>query len=249
MMDSILSYSLRSDIGTRDEQQDYAVCHYEQDFFAAVVCDGMGGLNGGFVAGKCAAETLSELIKSRDKTENISSFLLRSVDILDEKVSSLKDESGEKLNAGTTLVAVVIEKGLLYWLSVGDSRLYLMRQNELVQATRDHNYSLVLNSMPQGYVPTEEDYSKKDALISYIGMSGIEIMDISNNPVSLVKNDIILLTTDGLFKALTDTQIKSILSQNNSTEEISKELLAAAEKNAPDSRDNITFVFIKIKGE
>lgn len=248
-MNLILNYSLRNDIGTRDEQQDYAVCYSEPNFFAAVVCDGMGGLNGGYAAGKCAAETMIDLIKTRDKAENISNLFLNSVDILDERVSNLKNLSGERINAGTTLVSVVIEKGYLYWLSVGDSRLYLMRQNELVQATRDHNYSLVLNSMPQGYIPTQEEVLKKDALVSYIGMSGIEIMDISRNPILLVENDMILLSTDGLFKALTDIQIKSILTQNITAEETAEELLAAAEKTAPDIRDNITFVFIKFKGE
>lgn len=248
-MDLMLNYSLRNDIGTRDEQQDYAVVYSEPNFFAAVVCDGMGGLDGGYAAGKCAAETMVDLIKTRDKTESISNLFLNSVDILDERVSNLKNRSGEKIDTGTTLVSVVIEKGYLYWLSVGDSRLYLMRQNELVQATRDHNYSLILNSMPKGYTPTQEEILKKDALVSYIGMSGIEIMDISRNPVLLVENDIMLLTTDGLFKALTDTQIKSILTKNNTVEETAEELLSAAEKTAPDSRDNITFVFIKFKGE
>lgn len=246
MLNLKLSYSLKSDMGTRDEQQDYALCYYEGGCFAAVVCDGMGGLSGGILAAKCAATTFIELVKSRDKAEDVSSFFLRMVDILDEKVSSLKDASGEKLNAGTTLVAVLIEKEKLYWLSVGDSRLYLMRNNELIQATRDHNYSLLLNSIQPGDTAS---VLRKDALISFIGMGGIRIMDISKNSVSLVENDMILLTTDGLFKSLTDSQIKSVLVKNNNTEKTSEELLALAKKNSPISRDNITLVFTKIKGE
>ena len=245
----MLSYSLRSEIGTREEQQDYAACLNEKNLFVAVVCDGMGGLEGGYAAGKCAAETFIDIIKKRDKTESIPSLLLRSVDILDEKVSNLRGLSSEKLKSGTTIVAVIIENGMLYWLSVGDSRLYLMRQNELVRATRDHNYSLIIDSMPQGYIPTEEEIQKKEALVSYIGISGIEIMDISRNPVSLIKNDKILLTTDGLFKSLTDEQIKLILSNDSGTENVADNLIEAAIRNAPNSRDNSTFVFINFKGE
>lgn len=245
----MLSYSLRSEIGTREEQQDYAICFNENNLFVAVVCDGMGGLEGGYAAGKCAAETFMDIIKKRDKTESMPSLLLRSVDILDEKVSNLNGVSAEKLNSGTTIVAVIIKNGMLYWLSVGDSRLYLMRQKELVRATRDHNYSLILNSMPQGYIPTEEEIQKKEALVSYIGIGGIEIMDISRNPVSLLENDKILLTTDGLFKSLTDEQIKLILSNDLDAENVADNLLEAATKSAPNSRDNSTFIFINYKGE
>lgn len=248
-MNSLINWLSKSDIGTREEQQDCSICYEEKELFAAVVCDGMGGLNGGSTAGKCAAEGLVQLIRNRENRESIPDLFLRSIDILDERVSQLKNEFGEKQNAGTTIVAVAIEKNKLFWLSVGDSRLYLMRQNELVQATRDHNYSLVLESMPGNYVPDENEQLKKDALVSFVGMGGIEIMDISRNPVMLIKNDIILLTTDGLYKALTDKQIKEILIQNSNVREIVDELMAQAKKASPDSLDNTTFVLIKYRGE
>lgn len=236
---------MKTDIGTREEQQDYAVCINEPGLFAAVVCDGMGGLDGGYAAAYNAAECLAEIIRKRDGTESISDLFFRSVDILDERVCALKNEKGEPAKSGTTVVAVVIENGNLYWLSVGDSRLYLMRGNELVQATRDHNYSLVLESLPEEYVLTPEDIAKKDALVSFIGVGGVEIMDISNNPVPLIRDDVILLTTDGLFKALTDEQIKSIVNNSENIDSAACELLAQAEINSPQSRDNITFVLIK----
>lgn len=244
-MESMLSYSMKTDIGTREEQQDYALCINEPNFFAAVVCDGMGGLDGGYAAACNTAECLAEILKKRDKAESISELFLRSVDILDERVCALKNEKGEPAKSGTTVVAVVIENGNLYWLSVGDSRLYLMRGNELVQATRDHNYALVLESLPKEYVPTQEDISKKDALVSFIGVGGVEVMDISNNPVQLVKDDVILLTTDGLFKALTNEQIKSIIINSENSDSAACELLNQAEINSPQIRDNITFVLIK----
>lgn len=244
-MESMLSYSMKTDIGTREEQQDYALCINEPGLFAAVVCDGMGGLDGGYAAAYNAAECLAEIIKKRDGAESISDLFLRSVDILDERVCALKNEKGEPAKSGTTVVAVVIENGNLYWLSVGDSRLYLMRGNELVQATRDHNYALVLDSLPKEYVPTQEDISKKEALVSFIGIGGVEVMDISNNPVSLIKDDVVLLTTDGLFKALGNEQIKSIICNSESTESAACELLSQAKINSPQSRDNITFVLIK----
>ena len=240
--------ALQSVIGTREEQQDYATYKQTDSCFVAVVCDGMGGLEGGYVASKCAAETLVRIIEEKNADETIPQVLLRSVDVLDEQVFGLKDNQGKRLNAGTTLVAVVIENDKVYWLSVGDSRLYIVRDKEMVQATRDHNYSLVLDSLPSNYIPTEEELSKKEALISFVGMGGIETMDLSNNPLFLQHNDKLLLTTDGLFKALTDEQIKSVIEKELSPELTVKELINQTEMYALEGRDNTTVIYIKIKG-
>ncbi len=247
MKNNRYEYAVRSVIGTRPEQQDCVDVLAEDSAFTAVVCDGMGGLEGGYKASKTVVDTLIEFIKNRDRSEPISSLYYRSIDILDEQVFSLIDSEGEKLNSGTTVVSTYIENDLLYWMSVGDSRLYILRGDDIVAATRDHNYFLTLNAMPEGFVPTEDDIAKGAALISYIGMGGVSIMDISNNPVALVPGDYILLTTDGLFKALDDEKIKEIIRSEQSVNVTADRLLAECEINAPETRDNISFVLISVK--
>lgn len=242
----IFDFTQKSEIGTRETQQDYALCYSEGNFFSAVVCDGMGGLEGGAIASRSAAELLMDFVKKRDPNESIPDMLLRSVDVLDEKVFNIKDEFGEKIRAGTTIVSVVIEGRNLFWLSVGDSRLYIMRQSEFIQATRDHNYNFILKNMPEEYCPTPEEIEKKYALISFIGIGGIEVLDVSQNPLQLMENDVVLLTTDGLFNSLTDKQIHSVLMKESSLEERADELLRMVKKESFDNRDNITFVIIQI---
>ncbi len=239
--------AIRTDIGTRDEQQDAVETYAECGALAAVICDGMGGMSGGSLASQVASKEMIEIIKKRDEAESIPELFLRSVDILDEKVSSIIDSDGKKMNAGTTIVSVFIKKNRLYWMSVGDSRLYICRGNDMLQATRDHNYFLSLSTQNDEYEPLEEELEKGAALISFIGMGGIEIMDISTNPFELRGGDKLLLTTDGLFKALSDDQICKILS-DYTAEKISvvaDKLLEAAVNAAPDMRDNISFVLIQ----
>ncbi len=240
-------YAVRSVIGTREEQQDCVEVYCEDLAMLAVVCDGMGGMEGGQLASNTVVSTLIELFKERDRSEPISSFYLRSIDILDEKVVALIDSEGARLNAGTTVVSAYIEKYFLYWMSIGDSRMYLLRGDDIVAATRDHNYFLTLNAMPESFVPTADDIAQGSALISYIGMGGVSIMDISNNPIALVPDDYILLTTDGLFKALTDEDIKNTIRSDITVAEKADKLLEMAEKLAPESRDNISFVLISVK--
>lgn len=239
--------AMRSVIGTREEQQDYATYKETADCMVAVVCDGMGGLNGGSVASKLASEIFIDMIEQKSDDENIPQVLLRSVDIMDEQIYSLKSDQGVKLNAGTTFVAVVIENDKVYWLSIGDSRLYIMRDGEFIQVTRDHNYDLILNSMPKDYVPSADELDKKEALVSFIGIGGVEIMDLSHNPIKLMPGDKLLLTSDGLFKALTDEQIKSVLDESLVAEETVDRLIKESEKYSKESRDNTTIVLIDVK--
>ncbi len=241
------AYAMRCDIGTREEQQDAIDLFDEENDLAAVVCDGMGGLDGGRMASTTTASELLRMLKNKAPEENIADLFIQSIDILDEKVLSFLNEEGEKLNAGTTVVSVYIERNQLNWMSVGDSRLYILRGNDMLQATRDHNYFLTMKSMNASFKPTEEDLKRGDALTSFIGMGGISIMDISTNPLQLYPKDCLILTTDGLTKALSDRQIQMIMQTDGSVEERADRLLEAAKIAAPDSRDNTSFILIEVQ--
>lgn len=244
-----VDYTLKSDIGTRDEQQDTIRVVINNSYFAAAVCDGMGGLNGGAAASKLAADVFGDMVIDNIKTgEKCAAELLVScVDAMDEQVFNLRDGDGVRLDAGTTVVSVIIDDGNLYWMSVGDSRLYMLRGDEFVQATRDHNYFLSLSEMPEDYIPSDEDVAKGEALISFIGMGGVEVFDASKNPVKLYENDCILITSDGLFKPLSDIRIAEILKSSDDLEYISRTFIEECEKSSPDVRDNISFVLIKMR--
>ena len=238
-------YAVRSVIGNRSEQQDCVGIVPENESLCAVVCDGMGGLNSGSSASTVAVEVMTDIFKKINDDDAIPEALMNSVDILDEAVFMLTDETGNRLESGTTIVCVIIRNKELFWMSVGDSRLYLIRNDELVQATRDHNYELYLDSVSETYTPTEKDLEMSQALISFIGMGGISVMDVSSNPIELIKGDVILAASDGLYKALSDDEIKRIIKSYDDVEKSADEMLSAAEKAAPDTRDNTSFILIK----
>ncbi len=244
-----VDYAIKSDIGTRDEQQDTIGVAVNGSYFAAAVCDGMGGLNGGAAASKLAADVFTDMVLDNIKSgeKSATELLMSCVDAMDEQVFNLRDADGVRLDAGTTVVSVIIDGGNLYWMSVGDSRLYMLRGDEFVQATRDHNYFLSLSEMPDDYIPSEDDVAKGNALISFIGMGGVDVLDVSNNPVKLYENDCILITSDGLFKPLSDVRIAEILKSSDDLEYISRKFIGECEKSSPDVRDNISFVLIKMR--
>lgn len=242
---------MKSIIGTRDEQQDFACLRLDDKKVFAVVCDGMGGHQNGGLASFTASETLLELYERKDPLEPYSVFFQNVVHVLDENVYGLKNDRGKKLGAGTTLVAAAVEGDELTWLSVGDSRLYILRKNECVQVTRDHNYLLELERLKQEKKITESKYekelSKGESLISFVGMGGISIHDINLKPFVLSPQDTLLLSTDGLHGTLTKDEILLCLNQSDA-QEAARELLDKVESKENKYQDNTTFIVIKYEG-
>ncbi|MDR2591049.1 MAG: SpoIIE family protein phosphatase [Oscillospiraceae bacterium] len=240
----ILSKSI---LGTRDEQQDAYYANSSDGRTFAVVCDGMGGSLGGAAASSTAVTKIRELVSSKKPDETYPMFFIRVIDILDEEIVMLQKQKNTK-GAGTTIVAVIIENKELHWLSVGDSRLYIIRQNEIAKVTRDHNYALSLehfyNDEHNSSVILKEE-QRKDALISFIGIGGVKIFDVNNTAFSLIDNDIILLTTDGLTNLVNDDEIYQILINENINSSFEK-LFELAESRANGVQDNTTCVLIKV---
>ena len=114
-----------------------------------------------------------------------------------------------------TVVAVVIENNKMYFLSVGDSKIYILRDNEILAVNREHNYRLSLDEkLKKGQITKEQYIAEEDqaeALISYLGMGNVSLMDINNEPFILQENDIVLLCSDGLYKRLPDKDIMQII--------------------------------------
>lgn len=239
-----------SDIGSREEQQDCVFARvYGHSAFCAV-CDGMGGLNDGAAASRTAAQTAVSEYERMRESETPVEFFSGLVDKLDQAVSSLKNKSGLPLNAGTTICAVITENGALNWFSVGDSRIYIFRGDEAVRITNDHNYKQELDAMLAAGKISGEVYAcelpKAQSLTSFIGMKGVRLFDVNKSPLPLQPGDAVLLTTDGLYKCLSDEEISAVFRRGGTALSAAKELLrSAAEKT--ENRDNTSFVVILYK--
>jgi serine/threonine protein phosphatase PrpC len=235
--------SASSVAGSRREQQDSFRVRESEGRIAAIVCDGMGGLADGALASKTAADKFIELYAGKAPGVCWTDFMVGAVRELDECVYKLSDARGVRLRAGTTAAAAVIDGDKLCWLSVGDSRLYIARDGETQRVTRDHNYFLTLNSAK---TLTREQYEAEakrgDALISFIGMGGIDVMDVNSLPLTLLPGDALLLTSDGLYKAVREDEIGRILC--DSLPDKAQRLTYLSESSGP-RRDNTTCIVIK----
>ncbi len=215
----------------------------------AVVCDGMGGMADGGRAAQTGTKMMCEDFQNIEKAEtvNIPNFLETEVRRIDQVIAGFPKENGN--GSGSTIVAVIAEDNQLYWVSVGDSRIYSMRGNELRQLTTDHNYLLRLSQMvANGEMSIEEArmQPQKEALISFLGIGGLELIDLSVTPMELNPGDAVLLCSDGITKTLQDGQIQEIM--NSPTSSMTKKaetLVLAAVRGNPHSQDNTSAAILQ----
>lgn len=251
---ALFEVAIISVIGSRKEQQDCVGYEIKPDEGLVVVCDGMGGHNGGQLASSIAVDMLIKKYLDVYPCDCLPHVLLDTIEKTDRKIASLNDEDGVPMQAGTTIAVVVVRGKTLHWISVGDSRIYLFRDGELVQVTEDHIYQTVLDEKRERGLIDENDYEMEllqgEALVSFLGVNGIPKIDANVNPLPLLKDDKIILMSDGLYKLVPDEEIGRILSNFNNIEDASKALDLKAQrisKNHNVDRDNMTVAIIKIK--
>lgn len=210
-----INMGISSILGTRKNQQDTVFGNVDGKRTLAVVCDGMGGMNGGEIASQTAATIIIDDFYKEYPIADMQTFLYKEAKKMDTAVNNLTDEDGKPLKGGTTVVAVVIEENEMYFLSVGDSKIYILRENQIMAINREHNYRLSLDERLKYGQITEAQYraeeNQAEALISYLGMGNVSLMDINNEPFILQENDIILLCSDGLYKRLSNREIFEII--------------------------------------
>lgn len=236
-------------IGTRKNQQDSLYLNCIPKGSIAIVCDGMGGMEGGELASQTAVQILAEDFEIETK-ENIPDFYCREAEKMDQAVAGLMNESGKKMHAGTTIVSAIITEDKLYWLSIGDSRIYIIRGSEFVQVNQEHNYKMYLDSELEAGRISESDYQERlvkgDALISYLGIGNVSLMDINQIPFLLQGGDVILLCSDGLYKRLNDAEMLEIIKYElPDVEAAAKELTRIVMEKTIGSQDNTSVILMQ----
>lgn len=242
-------------LGTRDYQQDYAYFYTDKRDVLAVVCDGMGGLEGGERASRTAVEQLAGDYRKAGDIRNVPEFLTQEARRMNQAVRGLKDKKGHSLHAGSTLVAALFKENQMYWVSVGDSRIYLIRGNKIHSINREHNYRLSLKSQLENGSITREFYEKEektpqaDALISYIGIEQLRLIDVNASPLLLQPGDMVMLCSDGIYKSLNDTQVWAMARDNDLDMYIASDRTTAmALRYGARGQDNTTVILLKYLG-
>ena len=207
----------------------------------AVVCDGMGGANGGNIASKIAVEVIGSRIRDGYHESSSVEHLLTSAMATANAGVYDRAQREEALNGmGTTVVAVIICEHTAYISHVGDSRLYLYREGNLRQITRDH--SVVQELVESGQITAEEarSHPRKNYITRAVGVVSEEYGEYDE--LDLLSGDRLVLCTDGLTNELMAEHMCGPLGLP--AEDAVEALIRAALNNG--GKDNITVALMDI---
>ncbi len=235
----------KTDIGmVRSSNQDsYAAGELSDGTAWAVVCDGMGGANGGNIASANAVKIISEYISSSYhegmKSNSIKTLLQSSICGANVRLYDMSRTIESLKGMGTTVVSVIISSGIAHIAHAGDSRAYIFREGKLIQITKDH--SMVQSMLDKGQITADEakNHPNKNLITRALGVS--DDIEIEYNEIVCEEKDCILLCTDGLTNFVNDKQIEDVLSNINFYEYPQK-LIDTANNNG--GGDNITIVLL-----
>lgn len=202
------------DIGKRDYQQDSfgQTAVLRNTGILAVLADGMGGLSGGErVSQKIVMEALT--FGSTLQANQVPTALPGMVAGINRAVNQMLGPKG-LYTSGSTVVSALITGNALRWISVGDSRVYLYRDGQISQLSRDHD--LLQDWMPdilEGKRSMAEALRDPNGrkLTSFIGMGELRHVDYNRTPIPLLPGDRVLLMSDGVYGTVSDAEMAAIL--------------------------------------
>lgn len=195
--------------GGREKNEDRMGYSYTRDAVLLALADGMGGHPQGEVAAQIAIQTLSECFEkqAQPSLDNVSGFLAEALMAAHEAIVAYGNRHAMLDNPRTTLVAAVVQRGYVQWIHSGDSRLYLVRDGQVLQRSRDHSYA-----EKQIRVRGQGDPMNRNILFTCLGSPVAPLFDVSD-PIYLHEGDRVMLCSDGLWSELGDAQIAEQLAQ------------------------------------
>jgi len=238
------------EIGARPSQQDSIGISDLLNFkfmshggSVGVLADGMGGYEDGKLSSETAVNAFLEAYGQKTVEEPIRDALMRALFAANDAIIRLAPDGAPAKKTGTTLVAIVIHEGELHWISVGDSRAYLARDETIVQLTTDHIYATELQREVQKGTLSQEDalaHPDREVLTSYVGHGDLTDIDCSLKPVRLRPDDTIILCSDGLYRAISTDDILESLEGH--PQEIADRLMRRALDAKIPRQDNVSAV-------
>jgi len=223
--------------GGRERNEDRMGYAYTREAGLFVLADGMGGHPEGAMAAQLALQTFSAYFQkaANPTVGEVPEFLSSALMAAHHQIIRYAAEKGMLDTPRTTLVASVMERGHMHWIHCGDSRLYVVRDGQLVTRTRDHSYM-----EQQAHLGRSTEHINRNILFTCLGSPAKPVYDISG-PLQLHEGDRVLLCSDGLWGTVKDQEIVTELS-NAPLEQSVPELVEMALKRGGQRCDNVTVV-------
>jgi serine/threonine protein phosphatase PrpC len=231
--------------GAREENEDRMGYCYTRGAGIFLLADGMGGHPQGEVAAQLALQVVSTLFQKEARPElpDVADFLVTAVMAAHGRIRRYAMEKDLPDTPRTTIVVAVVQAGLLSWVHCGDSRLYLVRQGELLARTRDHSFLEHRRDDAAAAALKLPQKVSRNILFTCLGSPTQPVVEVTG-PVALQQGDKLMLCSDGLWGSLSDADIVYHLSRQP-VGEAAPDLVENALRKAGGGSDNVTCIAVE----
>lgn len=229
--------------GGRKNNEDRMGYCYTRGSSIFMLADGMGGHPQGEVAAQLALQVISAMFQKQAQPQlpDVAAFLEAALLAAHRQILGYAIDKGMADSPRTTLVVAVVQAGLVTWIHCGDSRLYLVRQGELLARTRDHSYLEQRQGSAAGAKLTAP--VNRNVLFTCLGSPTKPLFDLSA-PIALQQGDRLMLCSDGLWGSLSDADIIYHLAYKVVGQAV-PDLVEKALRTAGERSDNVTVIALE----
>ena len=217
------------------------VDNMQRDTYLYAVLDGMGGENYGEYASMIAAKSLVKYISS-DIRRTIYEYIQNANKLICDEIIKNKG-----IRSGTTLALLYLRESKAFAYNIGDSRIYLCRNDDLYLLSEDHTEAQHLINTGRLDEESARHHKSKNILTQHLGIfpSEMKIEPFVSDEIKLKRNDMFMVCSDGLTDMVSDDDIREIMVRADlDVPGIAKELSATAQENG--GNDNTTIIVVKV---
>ena len=212
-----------------------------------VLADGMGGHAGGEVASRLVVDSFCAAY--HNSYASVTNAMRTSLDLANESLTRLIETEPNLAGMGTTLVGCVIQANRLYWISVGDSPLWLFRDMTLQRLNADHSMVPLLETMARRGELTRYELRtdpRRNMLRSAVMGRTVALIDLCDTPVQLQAGDLVILASDGV-ETLIEDELSALLqlADRLTLDDLAEKLLAGIEAAAVRNQDNASVILYR----
>ena len=232
-----MNFGFVTDIGKLRRQNEDAVYVNEKEPYFLVVADGMGGHNAGEVASSIAIETIKDALskKTGRRKTDYENKIREAFVSANKKIYDYAEENSKLMGMGTTTVTALVSGGKLIVGNVGDSRAYIIKDDDIRQISIDHSY--VWQLVIRGEITEQQAkrHPKRNFITRAMGTEkDIEVDTFSEK----WEGGVVLICSDGLSNLVENYEMKKIVSEATNLQDAAEKLASLA--NERGGSDNIT---------
>lgn len=212
----MVSFSMFSDSGSRENNEDNIGMYQDGENYCFVLADGLGGHGKGEVASQIAVE--SSVLKYAEMQDR-ESFLEKAFETAQATIIHYQNTDRMCMDMKTTMVVLQVDEQQIRWGHIGDSRMYYFHRGKLKERTLDHSVPQMLVTVGKLREKDIRHHPDRNRLLRVLGIEMDEVNYQESEPIERIGQQAFLLCSDGFWELIEEKKMEALLKRSDSPEQ------------------------------